>query len=85
MSVVAWTEADTARALEIWAEYQRTHDVSDRVGQAVGIDPANGRVWFGADVVEIQLRREAAGETRMIYVLRVGCDYYHLKVGKQVP
>ena len=37
--VTPWTEADTAKALQIWADYQRDHDVSDRVGQAVGIDP----------------------------------------------
>lgn len=39
MTESKWTEDDTTRAREIWAEYQKTHDVSDRIEQAVGIDP----------------------------------------------
>ncbi len=42
-----WTSADSARAQQIWDEYLRSHDVSQQQGQAVGIDPATGHVWFG--------------------------------------
>ena len=41
MPTSSWTEADTKKAEQIWADYQKQHDVSGRRGQAVGIDPAN--------------------------------------------
>lgn len=44
MSIPNSTVVDTARAREIWAEYQCQHDVSDRMGQAVGIEPISGRI-----------------------------------------
>jgi hypothetical protein len=71
-----WTEADTARAMQIWEEYQRQHDVSARKGQAVGIDPVSGRVWFGESAKDIwrQLRQEG-GMTLLLY-LRVGHASY---------
>ena len=34
------TEEDAKRAEALWAENQRTHDVSDRVGQTVGTERA---------------------------------------------
>ena len=39
MSVSTWTEADTTKANELWADYQRRHDLSERKGETVGIDP----------------------------------------------
>ena len=39
MPATKLTEADVARAEQIWADYQRDHDVSDRIGRAAGIDP----------------------------------------------
>ena len=74
-----WTDADTERAKEIWAEYQRTHDVSDRIGQAVGIDPMSGRVWFGESAVDIVHQRDAEGLTSPLFFVRVGYDYYQRK------
>mgnify|MGYP001562559717 CR=1 FL=1 len=71
-----WKEGDTARALEIWAEYQRTHDVSRHEGQAVGIDPASGRVWFGEDMLDIERQMRDAGQFAIFFCLTVGCDYY---------
>lgn len=71
-----WTDADTERAKEIWAEYQRTHDVSDRINQTAGIDPASGSVWFGDSALDIVRQRDSEGETGPIYVVRVGYDYY---------
>jgi hypothetical protein len=79
MSISTWTEADTARALEIWAEYQRQHDVSDRKGQAVGIDPATGRIWFGESATDIWRQMDQEGIKSLIYLTRVGSNYYGRK------
>ena len=76
MSSSTWTDADTARALQIWADYQQQHDVSDRIGQAVGIDPASGRVWFGESALDIRRQMDAEGIDAPLYLLRVGFDYY---------
>lgn len=79
----AWTESDTARACQIWADYQRENDVSARKGQAVGIDPASGRVWFGESAKEIVLRLEAQGFHTPLFFLRVGQDFYARKGGRR--
>ncbi len=76
-----WTEADTKRALEIWAEYQRRHDVSPQKGQAVGIEPVSGRVWFGERAIHIAAQMRAEGIDRPFYCVRVGSDYYIRKGG----
>jgi hypothetical protein len=44
MPVSNWTDADLARALQVWAEYQKHQDVSDHIGQTAGIDPVSGRI-----------------------------------------
>jgi hypothetical protein len=74
-----WTEADSRKALQIWADYQRQHDVSDRRGQAVGIDPASGRVWFGESAADIAAQLQAGGTGTPLYFLRVGSGYYQRK------
>ena len=76
-----WTDADTERARRIWAQYQKQHDVSDRRGQAVGIDPASGRIWFGKSGMDIWKQMDAAGDHALVYLLRVGYDYYVRKGG----
>ncbi len=76
MAVSSWTAEDTARARQIWEEYQKQHDVSDRHGQAVGIDPVSGRVWFGESAQDIWRQMEAEGVNTPTYLLRVGYDYY---------
>lgn len=48
-----WKPEQTERARRFWDEYQKTHDVSDRMGQAVGIDPVTGNVWFGESILDI--------------------------------
>ena len=82
MSSSTWTDADTARALQIWADYQQQHDVSDRIGQAVGIDPVSGRVWFGESALAIRRQMDSEGIDAPLYLLRVGFDYY-LRKGRQ--
>ena len=47
MSLGSWGVAESAKAKQIWALYQQQHDLSDRLGQTVGIDPVSGRLWFG--------------------------------------
>ena len=75
------TEVDVDRARQIWAEYQKQHDVSDRVGQAVGIDPVSGRIWFGESIVDISRQLDAEGIDVPLYFVRAGYDYYYRKGG----
>lgn len=82
MAATIWTEADTARARRFWDEYQRGHDVSDRTGQAVGIDPDGRRVWFGASSIEIKQQLEAEGVTTPVFCVLVGADSYLRKGGR---
>ena len=83
MVVSTWTEEDTRRALEIWADYQSRHDITDQIGQAVGIAPSIGRVWFGSDATDVARKRDADGVDSQLYVLRVGRDYYLRKGGRR--
>ena len=78
-----WTDADTARACQIWADYQQKHDVAMCIGQAVGIDPASGQVWFGESAKDIVLRLDAEGIRVPLFFLRVGQDYYARKGGRR--
>jgi len=79
MPTSPWKEGDTERALQFWAEYQKLHDVSDRHGQTVGIDPLSGRVWFGKSAIEVVKNAQADGFEPPFYLLRVGYDYYRRK------
>jgi hypothetical protein len=81
MATSTWTQADTSRALQIWAEYQKQRDVSGMKGQTAGIDPASGRVWFGESATDIWQQMEAEGIDIPLYYLRVGYDYYVRKGG----
>ena len=81
MTETDWTAEDTARAKEVWAEYQRQHDVSHLHGKAVGIDPKSGKVWFGETATDIFHQRNAVADTAPLYFLRVGYDYYQRKGG----
>lgn len=81
MSVPTLKDDDVARALEIWSEYQRNHDLSDRIGQAAGIDPGRGRIWFGESARDIVEQMEAEGVHALFYCVRVGFDHYLRKGG----
>src|SRR5688572_19980722 len=76
MTTTTWTSADTMKARQIWAEYQQSHDVSDKRGQAAGIDPINGRIWFGESASDIKRQKEGAGIDSLLFVIRVGSDCY---------
>ena len=83
MSSSTWTDADSIKARELWAEYQRQHDVSSVQGQAVGIDPVSGRIWFGESATAIMQQQQAEGLWIPLYFLRVGHDYYQRKGGRR--
>lgn len=82
MSTVRLTDEDVARAEEIWEEYQKAHDVSDRKGQAAGIDPHTGEVWFGESALDIVDQREAQGLDSPLFFVRVGYPAYWRKGGR---
>ncbi len=44
----AGTQADSCEAKQIWEEYQKRHNLSDRIGQTAGIDPKSRCIWFGS-------------------------------------
>jgi hypothetical protein len=83
MSVAKSMPLDSDKAREIWAQYQREHDVSDRIGQAVGVDPVSGRIWFGRKALDIARQMRAEGIDRPFYCVRVGADYYGRKGGRR--
>ncbi|MBI3909645.1 MAG: hypothetical protein HY320_01770 [Armatimonadetes bacterium] len=76
MSASTWMPADTERARQIWAEYQKQHDTIPLIGQTAGIDPVSGRVWIGESAVDIAEQMEAKGIRTPVYLVRVGFDYY---------
>ncbi len=81
MSVSNWTEADSAKAQEIWADYQQQHDLSSRTRQTAGIDPASGRIWFGESIEDVIAQRDAGGSDAPLFFERVGSTTYYRKGG----
>ena len=71
-----WTEADSVKAKQIWTQYQQQRDLSDRVGQAVGIDPQSGQLWFGESILDIVAQRDAQGLKSPLFFERVGSETY---------
>lgn len=76
MPVVKLTNTDTQRAKQIWDEYVSKNDLTDRRGQAAGIDPMSGRIWFGESASDIVIQMDAAGEFVPLYFTRVGQEAY---------
>jgi hypothetical protein len=83
MSVANTMVVDSDKARENWTQYQREHDVSNRTGQAVGIDPVSGRVWFGRKALDIARQMRAEGIDRPFDCVRVGSDFYGRKGGRR--
>jgi hypothetical protein len=79
MALSNWGEADSIKAKQIWAEYQKQHDLSDRIGQTAGIDPASGRIWFGESIQDIVCQRDAEGLHSPLFFERVGSETYFRK------
>jgi hypothetical protein len=82
-SIATWTERETTRALEIWAEYQQEHALADRAGETAGIDPNTGRVWLGESASDIWQQMDVEGVDVPLYFVRVGSDYYVRKGGRR--
>lgn len=79
MTVSRWTKADSNRAQEIWSEYQQHHDLSQRVGQTVGIDPASGCVWIGDSIQDVIAQRDFESSEAPLFFMRVGSATYYRK------
>ena len=71
-----WTEADSAKAKQIWVQYRQRYDLSSRVGQTVGIDPDNERVWFGESIQDVVSQRDVEGLTSLLFFERIGSETY---------
>lgn len=67
-----WTDEDTRRARQIWEQYPREHDLTDRKGQTAGIDPQSGEVWVGKSAIDFVQRRKAQGLTSPLSFERIG-------------
>lgn len=78
-----WTEEDTRRSKRIWEEYQSRHDLSEKKGQAAGIDPKTGKVWLGESALEIVAKRDAEGLDSQLFFVRVGYPTYLRKGGRR--
>ena len=83
MGLSNWTEADSVRAKQIWTQYQRQHDIADRAGQTVGIDPQSGQIWFGESIRDIVLQRDAEDMKSPLFFERVGSETYLRKGCRQ--
>ena len=83
MAIVKMTDTEVAKAQQIWEEYQKQHDLSDRKGQAAGIDPVSGRVWFGESAIEVVQQTQADGIDRPLFFVRVGYRTYLRKGGRR--
>jgi hypothetical protein len=81
MPATPWSDADSRKARQIWEDYQKQNDVSAYQGQAVGIDPISGDVWFGESAMEIAQGLQDQGRFRPLFYLRVGKPYYQRKGG----
>lgn len=76
-----WTEADSKRAQAIWSEFQEEHDLSQKIGQTAGIDPATGRIWLGSSIEQVVSQRNAEGSNAPLFFVRVGSATYYRKGG----
>jgi hypothetical protein len=83
MAAETMTDEDVRVAQERWKEYQASHDVSALRGQAAGIDPHSGRIWFGDDMVEVVDAMKSDGIHVPLYFVRVGYDYFYRKGGRR--
>ena len=79
MNHPAWTRADSHEAKQIWKEYQKQHNLSDRIGQTAGIDPKSRRIWFGASIRDIVFQRNTEGLHSPLFFQRVGFETYFRK------
>lgn len=77
------SDAAIGRAEAIWNAYERTHDLSGRKGQAAGINPETGAVFFGESAAAIARERRELGDQTPLYFVRVGESAYLQKGGRR--
>ncbi|MEX2138176.1 MAG: hypothetical protein WD894_02860 [Pirellulales bacterium] len=82
-NAIDWKPADTEKAKQIWADYQRQHDVSDKFGMTAGVEPHTGRIWFGESIGDVVDQRDAEGVDAPLFFERVGFDAYFRKGGRR--
>ena len=83
MTASTWTESDTAKAEQIWSDYQERHDLSACIGKTAGIDPNTGRVWIGESIQDVLSQRNADGIDSLLFFERIGSKTYYRKGGRQ--
>ena len=83
MNEADWTEADSRKAKRLWETYQKQNNLSDRIGQTVGIDPKNSRIWFGDSIQAIVQQRDREDLNSPLFFQRVGTETYFRKGGHQ--
>ena len=76
MERLNWEQADSYKAKQIWEEYQKQHNLSDRIGQTAGIDPKSKRICFGSSIRDIVLKRTSEGWNSPLFFQRVGSETY---------
>ena len=81
MKHLNWTHTDSQKAKQIWAKYQKQHNLSDRIGQTAGIDPKSQRIWFGTSIQDIVMQRDKEGLDSPLFFERVGSETYFRKGG----
>ena len=79
MKNLSWEQADSRKAKQIWEEYQKQHNLSDRIGQTAGIDPKSRHIWFGSSIRDIVLQRSSEGLNSPLFFQRVGSETYFRK------
>jgi hypothetical protein len=79
MFVSPWKPENTEAAERIWADYQKAHGLSDRLGQTAGIDPDSGQIWFGESIQDVVAQRDADGISSPLKFERVGSATYYQK------
>ena len=83
MAFIPWTESDTAKAEQIWLEYQKQHDLSTSIGKTAGIDPNTGRVWIGESIQDVLSQRDAEKIESILFFERDGSKTYYRKGGRR--
>ena len=82
MKDLNWKQADSRKAKQTWEEYQQQHNLSDRIGQTVGIDPKSRRIWFGTSIRDIVLQRNGKGLNSPLFFQRIGSKTYFRNGGR---
>jgi hypothetical protein len=82
MVTAQWKPDYTARAQQIWESFQRSHDLTDKMGMVGAIDPETERVWIGESAVDIARQMQADCIDSPVYLVRVG-DRHFLHKGRR--